>query len=66
VEGDVDPSRDLDIIHEELRLKDIEYLNKHMDNIERAVLRGGDKSKKHEYVNMIFRLSDFKRKVELL
>lgn len=49
VEGDVDPSRDLDIIHEELRLKDIEYLNKHMDNIERAVLRGGDKSKKHEY-----------------
>ena len=26
VEGDVDPIRDLEIIHEELRLKDEEYL----------------------------------------
>lgn len=49
VEGDVDPSRDLTIIHDELRLKDLEYLNKNMDNIERAVTRGGDKSKKPEY-----------------
>ena len=28
VEGEVDPVRDLEIISEELRLKDIQYLNK--------------------------------------
>merc|ERR1712110_662944 len=28
VEGDVDPSRDLEIIHNELRLKDLEMINK--------------------------------------
>lgn len=56
VEGDVDPSRDLTIIHDELRLKDLEYLNKNMDNLERAVTRGGDKKKKPEYVKIFLRL----------
>ena len=50
VEGDVDPARDLEIIHDELRLKDLEYLSKRMDTLERSVLRGGTKEKKPEYV----------------
>lgn len=50
VEGDVDPSRDLEIIHDEIRLKDIEYLNKHLEPLERSVTRGGgDKKKKEEH-----------------
>ena len=53
VEGDVDPSRDLEIIHDELRLKDLEYLAKRMDNLERSVVRGAAKEKKPEYVGTI-------------
>ena len=33
VEGDVNPVRDLDIISEELRLKDIEYLGKRIVSV---------------------------------
>jgi len=51
VEGEVNPVRDLDIIFNELRLKDIEYLTKQMENLERTVLRGGDKKRKPEYVS---------------
>jgi len=50
IEGDVDPVRDMEIIHEELRLKDLEYLDRTVDNMERVVVRGGDKSRKAEYV----------------
>ena len=50
VEGDVDPVRDLDIIFDELRLKDLEYLNKQIEGMERTVLRGADKAKKAVYV----------------
>ena len=49
VEGDVDPVRDLDIINEELRLKDIEYFEKVYDEVERKYVRGGDKTFKNEY-----------------
>ncbi|CAG5130717.1 unnamed protein product [Candidula unifasciata] len=50
VEGDVDPSRDLEIIHDEIRLKDLEYLSKHFEPLERSVTRGGaDKKKKEEF-----------------
>jgi len=49
VEGDVDPVRDLDIINEELRLKDIEYFEKVYDEVERKYCRGGDKTFKNEY-----------------
>jgi len=49
VEGDVDPIRDLDIINEELRLKDIEYFDKVYDEVERKYVRGGDKTFKNEY-----------------
>lgn len=51
VEGEVDPPRDLQIIHDELRLKDMEYIRKHLEPLERSVVRGGgDKKKKEEFV----------------
>jgi len=49
VEGDVDPVRDLDIINEELRLKDMEGFEKVYDEVERKFCRGGDKTFKNEY-----------------
>jgi len=41
VEGDVDPIRDLDIISEELRIKDIEFTEKALDNLVKLTRRGG-------------------------
>src|ERR1700753_1891251 len=41
VEGDVDPIRDLDIISEELRIKDIEFVEKAHENIAKLTKRGG-------------------------
>lgn len=59
VEGEVDPSRDLQIIYDELRLKDLEYVKKQLEPMERLVVRGGgDKKKKEEY--------DVLKKVEAL
>jgi len=49
VEGEVDPIRDLDIINEELRLKDVEYFNKIWEEVERKYVRGGEKKLKSEY-----------------
>lgn len=49
VEGDINPVRDIEIINEELRLKDEEYLLNIIDKMERTVLRGGDKKAKPEY-----------------
>lgn len=43
MEGDVNPVRDMEIIHEELRLKDLEYLNKRMSELEKVFVRGGEK-----------------------
>ncbi|BFZ61813.1 Obg-like ATPase [Saitoella coloradoensis] len=52
VEGDVDPIRDLDIIHEELRIKDAEFVNKHLEVVKAFTKRGGQslemKAKKEE------------------
>lgn len=53
VEGDVNPVRDLEIISEELRLKDIEFLNGHLEKLEKLVVRGNDKKLKPEYVSVI-------------
>lgn len=53
VEGEVDPVRDLDIISEELRLKDEEMLMSNIEKLERTVLRG-DKKLKPEYVSTSF------------
>lgn len=41
VEGDVDPVRDLDIISEELRIKDIEFVGKALENQKKLTRRGG-------------------------
>lgn len=49
VEGDVNPLRDINIINEELRLKDEDYLVSLIEKMERTVLRGGDKKSKPEY-----------------
>ncbi|KAI9360430.1 P-loop containing nucleoside triphosphate hydrolase protein [Zopfochytrium polystomum] len=52
VEGAVDPIRDLDIIHEELRLKDVEQVKKLYESKGKDVARlgvNGDKAKKEEF-----------------
>jgi obg-like ATPase 1 len=59
VEGEVDPVRDLDIISEELRLKDEDSLNKHLEKLEKLVVRGNDKKLKPEYVSSLFYLHIF-------
>ncbi|KAJ3992614.1 P-loop containing nucleoside triphosphate hydrolase protein [Lentinula boryana] len=53
VEGDVDPCRDMDIIQTELRLKDIEWVEKHLEGIKKTTRSLGsnslaDKAKKEE------------------
>jgi len=49
VEGDVNPVRDLEIISEELRMKDEELLLSNLDKLDRTVGRGADKKLKPEY-----------------
>ncbi|ORX66616.1 GTP-binding protein YchF [Linderina pennispora] len=55
VEGEVDPGRDLDIIHSELRMKDIAFLSKTIDEQAKNIARLGnggnadDKKKKEEF-----------------
>ena len=41
VEGDVNPTRDLDIISEELRIKDIEFVEKAAESLSKLTRRGG-------------------------
>jgi len=41
VEGDVNPVRDLEIIADELRLKDIEFTEKALENLVKQTKRGG-------------------------
>ena len=52
VEGDVDPVRDLEIINQELRLKEIEFAQKALEGAEKIAKRGGQslevKQKKEE------------------
>ncbi|KZT19226.1 hypothetical protein NEOLEDRAFT_1142325 [Neolentinus lepideus HHB14362 ss-1] len=53
VEGDVDPLRDMEIIQTELRLKDIEWVEKHLEGLKRGGRSLGntslaDKAKKEE------------------
>ena len=49
VEGEVNPIRDMEIIQEELRMKDCEYLRDRLGELEKVVLRGMNKSNKPEY-----------------
>ncbi len=46
IEGDIDPVRDLKIIFDELRLKDVQYLDAHLEKMGRAIARTTDKTKK--------------------
>ena len=53
VEGDVDPTRDMAIIQNELRLKDIEWVQKYHEQMKKTVRSAGsvslaDKAKKEE------------------
>lgn len=52
IEGDVDPVRDLEIISNELRLKDIEFAEKHLEGLQKLAKKGGQslevKQKKEE------------------
>jgi len=41
VEGDVDPVRDLEIISSELRIKDIEFVEKNLEGLKKLTARGG-------------------------
>ena len=54
MEGDVDPVRDLSIISDELRIKDIEFVEKHLEGVRKITGRGGQsleiKAKKEEEV----------------
>lgn len=55
VEGDVDPVRDMEIIQTELRLKDIEWVEKALENLKKSGRSLGsnslaDKAKKEEIV----------------
>ncbi len=56
IEGDVNPVRDLEIINEELRLKDIEFAKNHLETVEKIVKRGGQslevKAKKDEAITV--------------
>lgn len=49
VEGNVDPIRDIEIIHNELRLKDLELAKKAGEDLEKKVVRGNDKTLKGDY-----------------
>lgn len=53
MEGNVDPVRDIEIIHEELRLKDQEMIDPIIDKLEKTAVRGGDKKLKPEYVSKV-------------
>lgn len=52
IEGDVNPARDLEIVSNELRLKDIEFAEKHLEGVHKITKRGGQslevKQKKEE------------------
>jgi len=50
VEGDVNPVRDIEIIHNELRLKDVELVKKQVEGARKDAARGGaDKNKQFAY-----------------
>ena len=56
VEGDVNPLRDMEIIQTELRLKDIEWVEKHLDGLKKTGRSLGstslaDKARKEEIVS---------------
>lgn len=68
VEGEVNPIRDMEIIHEELRLKDEEFLTKHVDNLEASLKRQGksaDKNKVFECETAVKALAAIREKKDV-
>ncbi|CAF2354606.1 unnamed protein product [Rotaria sp. Silwood2] len=63
VEGNVDPIRDMEIIHDELRLKDLEMTKKVAEDLEKKVVRGNDKALKIDYetINKVLHLLNEER-----
>lgn len=64
VEGEVNPTRDMEIIQTELRLKDIEWVEKHIEGLKRGGRALGsnslaDKAKKEEIVSVMSLLLGF-------
>ena len=62
VEGDVNPLRDMEIIQNELRLKDIEWVEKHLDGLKKTGRSLGstslaDKARKEEIVSSVHSFS---------
>lgn len=53
VEGGVDPVRDMEIIHDELRLKDLAKVNKRLPDLEKVYVRGNNKQYKNEYDTLV-------------
>ncbi|CAI6347016.1 unnamed protein product [Macrosiphum euphorbiae] len=49
IEGEVNPIKDMEVINEELRLKDEEYFHVNLEKLEKLAIRGGDKKLKPEY-----------------
>ncbi|RWR81850.1 obg-like protein ATPase 1 isoform X1 [Cinnamomum micranthum f. kanehirae] len=49
VDDTVDPVRDLEIITEELRLKDIEFMERKLEDLEKSMKRSNDKQLKIEF-----------------
>lgn len=43
----------MEVINEELRLKDEEYFNANLEKLEKLAIRGGDKKLKPEYVRLL-------------
>ena len=48
-EGDVDPIRDLGIIHTEISYKDLQIIEKRMEELERVISRKNDKKDKDQF-----------------
>ncbi|CDW53501.1 GTP binding protein CG1354 [Trichuris trichiura] len=66
VEGDVNPVRDIGIIYEELRLKDLQHVNALVEKAAKVVERSNDKAKTFEFqtlLNVRKLLADEKRHV---
>jgi len=47
----------MEVINEELRLKDEEYFNANLEKLEKLAIRGGDKKLKPEYVCLLLLVS---------
>lgn len=61
INEEVNPVADLEIIHDELRLKDIEFAQKHLEGIEKITRRGGQSlevKQKKEEAELVKRIID--------